>query len=81
MFHKLTIKQSWFCFVIVSVWCQADCSVEATTYILLDYMVLGVDHTSVWSGVFFVCELAKGFIKMRQRVVSLSSMRLIVSAN
>lgn len=25
--HKLTIKYSWFCFVITYVWCQAGCNV------------------------------------------------------
>lgn len=33
VFHKLTIKHSWFCFAIISIWCQADCNVEATTFI------------------------------------------------
>ena len=72
MFHKLTIKHSWFCFVIISIWCQADCNAEATTFIQPDYMVVG-DHTfCVWSGMFifllfFVFELAEGFIKILQR--------------
>lgn len=77
MFHKLTSKHSWFCFVIISRWCQADCKAEANTFISLDYMVVGNHFLCLGCYGFFVLELVEEYIKMLQGDHSMKQLNVV----